>query len=94
MKRWQVLLDLVCDVAQYLNTDVDVSQSEQKSSKKAVENKSEINEGTGEGEDTRDLNVISDLLKQHEKLQKTQEEDLKIMNSFLDSLANLSDDEA
>lgn len=87
MKRWQVILDLVCDVAQYLNTDV--SQSEQ--SKKAVENKSEINEGTGE-EDTRDLNVISDLLKQHEKLQKTSEEDLKIMNSFLDSLANLSDD--
>ena len=77
MKRWQVILDLVCDVAQYLNTDV--SQSEQ--SKKAVENKSEINEGTGE-EDTRDLNVISDLLKQHEKLQKTSEEDLKIMNSF------------
>ena len=91
MKRWQVILDLVCDVAQYLN--IDVSQSEQKSSKKAVENKSEINEETGE-EDTRDLNVISDLLKQHEKLQKTSEEDLKIMNSFLDSLVNLSDDEA
>ncbi len=90
MKRWQVILDLVCDVAQYLNTDV--SQSE-KSSKKAVGNKTEINEETGE-EDTRDLNVISDLLKQHEKLQKTSEEDLKIMNSFLDNLANLSDDEA
>lgn len=90
MKRWRVILDLVCDVAQYLNTDV--SQSEQKSSKKAVENKSEINEGTGE-EDTRDLNVISDLLKQHEKLQKSSSEDLKIMNSFLDSLANLSDDD-
>ncbi len=90
MKRWQVILDLVCDIAQYLNTDV--SQSEQKSSKKAVENKSEINEGTGEGEDTRDLNVISDLLKQHEKLQKTSEEDLKIMNSFLDSLTKFDDD--
>lgn len=92
MKRWQVILDLVCDVAQYLNTDV--SQSEQKSSsKKAVE--PETNERTGEvEEDTRDLNVISDLLKQHESLQKTSEEDLKIMNSFLDSLANLSDDEA
>lgn len=89
MKRWQVILDLVCDIAQYLNTDV--SQSEQKSSKKAVENKSEINEGTGE-EDTRDLNVISDLLKQHEKLQKTSEEDLKIMNSFLDSLTKSDDD--
>lgn len=92
MKRWQVLLDLLVDVSQYLNTDV--SQSEQKSSKKVVENKSEINEGTDEVEDTRDLNVISDLLKQHEKLQKTSDEDLKIMNSFLDSLANLSDDEA
>lgn len=91
MKRWQVILDLICDISEYLNSDL--SQSEQKSSKKAVENKSEINEGTGE-EDTRDLNVISDLLKQHEKLQKTSEEDLKIMNSFLDSLANLSDDEA
>ena len=90
MKRWRVILDLVCDIAQYLNTDV--SQSEQKSSKKAVENKSEINEGTGEGEDTRDLNVISDLLKQHEKLQKTSEEDLKIMNSFLDSLTKFDDD--
>jgi len=90
MKRWQVILDLVCDVAQYLMTDV--SQSEQKSSKKAVENKYETNEGTGE-EEVRDLNVISDLLKQHEKLQKTSEEDLKIMNSFLDSLANLSDNE-
>lgn len=89
MKKWQVILDLVCDVAQYLNTE----QSEQKSSsKKAVE--TEINEGTGEVEDTRDLNVISDLLKQHEKLQKTSEEDLKIMNSFLDSLVDLSDDEA
>lgn len=88
MKRWRVILDLVCDIAQYLNTDV--SQSEQKSSKKAVENKSEINEGTGE--DTRDLNVISDLLKQHEKLQKTSEEDLKIMNSFLDSLTKFDDD--
>ena len=90
MKKWQVILDLVCDVAQYLNTE----QSEQKSSsKKAVE--TEINEGTGEvEEDTRDLNVISDLLKQHERLQKTSEEELKIMNSFLDSLANLSDDEA
>lgn len=89
MKKWQVILDLVCDVAQYLMTDV--SQSEQKSSsKKAVE--PEINEGTGE--EVRDLNVISDLLKQHERLQKTSEEDLKIMNSFLDSLANLSDDEA
>jgi len=89
MKKWQVILDLICDVAQYLMTDV--SQSEQKSSsKKAVE--TEINEGTGE-EDTRDLNVISDLLKQHERLQKTSEEDLKIMNSFLDSLANLSDNE-
>lgn len=88
MKRWRVILDLVCDIAQYLNTDV--SQSEQKSSKKAVENKPEINEGTGE--DTRDLNVISDLLKQHEKLQKTSEEDLKIMNSFLDSLTKFDDD--
>lgn len=91
MKRWQVILDLVCDVSKYLNTDV--SQNSQKISKKEVNNKSEINEGTGE-DDTRDLNVISDLLKQHEKLQKTSEEDLKIMNSFLDSIANLSDDEA
>lgn len=91
MKKVQVILDLIFEVAQYLNTDV--SQSEQKSSKEAVENKSEINKGTGE-EDTRDLNVISDLLKQHEKLQKTSEEELKIMNSFLDSLANSSDDEA
>ena len=82
MKKWQVLLDLACDVAQYLNTDVS-QESEQKSSKIAVDE-----------EDTRDLNVISDLLKQHEKLQKTSEEELKIMNSFLDSLANLSDDEA
>lgn len=87
MKRWQVILDLICDLAQYLNTDVS-----QKSSKKVVENKYETNEGTGE-EEVRDLNVISDLLKQHEKLQKTSEEDLKIMNSFLESLANLSDDE-
>jgi len=82
MKKWKVLLDLICDVAQYLNTDVS-QESEQKSSKIAVDE-----------EDTRDLNVISDLLKQHEKLQKTSEEELKIMNSFLDSLANLSDDEA
>lgn len=90
MKRWQVILDLVCDVAQYLNNDV--SQSEQKSSKKVIENKFETNERTGE--EVRDLNVISDLLKEHEKLQKTSDEDLKIMNSFLDSLANLSDNDA
>jgi len=91
MKKLNLIANFIVDVIQILNEDV--SQSEQKSSKKAVENKSEINEETGE-EDTRDLNVISDLLKQHEKLQKTSEEDLKIMNSFLDSLVNLSDDEA
>jgi len=91
MKKLNLIANFIVDVIQILNEEV--QDTETQKTKKAVENKSEINEGTGE-EDTRDLNVISNLLKQHEKLQKTSEEDLKIMNSFLDSLANLSDDEA
>lgn len=90
MKKLNLIANFIVDVIQILNEEVQDSET-QKGTKKAVEDK--VKQG-GEEEDTRDLNVISDLLKQHEKLQKTSEEDLKIMNSFLDSLANLSDDEA
>lgn len=86
MKKLNLIANFIVDVIQILNEEVQDSET-QKGTKKAVEDKVKQ-------EDTRDLNVISDLLKQHEKLQKTSEEDLKIMNSFLDSLANLSDDEA
>lgn len=88
MKKLNLIANFIVDVIQILNEEVQDSET-QKGTKKAVEDKVKQEE-----EDTRDLNVISDLLKQHEKLQKTSEEDLKIMNSFLDSLANLSDDEA
>lgn len=82
MKKWQSILYFVYDVVQYLNADVPQQQTK---SEQAFE-KNEV-------EDTADLNLISDLIKQHENLKKTSDTDIKMMNSFLDSLTNLADNE-
>jgi hypothetical protein len=52
-----------------------------------------LNKKNNNDEETADLNVIADLIKQHENLKKTSDLDIKMMNSFLDSLTNLADDE-
>lgn len=85
MKRWQVILDLVCDIAEYLNTDV--SQSEQKISKKAVENNNRVRQGDEE-ENLTDFETIKNLMNESEKLKKTSDEELNIMRSFLNSLTD------
>jgi len=76
MKKWQVILDLICDVAQYLNTDV--SQSEQKSSNKKEQNEDNLT----------DFETIKNLMNESEKLKKTSDEELNIMRSFLNSLTD------
>jgi len=83
MKRWQVILDLVCDISEYLNTDV--SQNEQKSSNKAVED----NRVKEQNEDNlTDFETIKNLMNESEKLKKTSDEELNIMRSFLNSLTD------
>lgn len=83
MKRWQVILDLICDISEYLNSDV--SQNEQKSSKKAVED----NRVKEQNEDNlTDFETIKNLMNESEKLRKTSDEELNIMRSFLNSLTN------
>jgi len=86
MKKWQVLhlmLDLVCDISEYLNTDV--SQNEQISSKKAVED----NRVKEQNEDNlTDFETIKNLMNESEKLKKTSDEELNIMRSFLNSLTD------
>lgn len=83
MKRWQVILDLICDISEYLNSDV--SQNEQKSSKKAVED----NRVKEQNEDNlTDFETIKNLMNESEKLRKTSDEELNIMRSFLNSLTD------
>jgi len=83
MKRWQVILDLVCDISEYLNTDV--SQNEQKSNKKAVED----NRVKEQNEDNlTDFETIKNLMNESEKIKKTSDEELNIMRSFLNSLTD------
>ena len=83
MKKWQVILDLVCDISEYLNTDV--SQNEQKSNKKAVED----NRVKEQNEDNlTDFETIKNLMNESEKLKKTSDEELNIMRSFLNSLTD------
>jgi len=83
VKRWQVILDLVCDISEYLNTDV--SQNEQKSNKKAVED----NRVKEQNEDNlTDFETIKNLMNESEKLKKTSDEELNIMRSFLNSLTD------
>ena len=83
MKKWQVILDLLVDVSEYLNTDV--SQNEQISSKKAVED----NRVKEQNEDNlTDFETIKNLMNESEKLKKTSDEELNIMRSFLNSLTD------
>lgn len=82
MKRWQVILDLVCDISKYLNTDV--SQNEQKSNKAVEDNRvKEQNE-----DNLTDFETIKNLMNESEKLKKTSDEELNIMRSFLNSLTD------
>jgi len=82
MKRWQVILDLVCDISEYLNTDV--SQNEQKSNKAVEDNRvKEQNE-----DNLTDFETIKNLMNESEKLKKTSDEELNIMRSFLNSLTD------
>jgi hypothetical protein len=77
------MLDLVCDISEYLNTDV--SQNEQISSKKAVED----NRVKEQNEDNlTDFETIKNLMNESEKLKKTSDEELNIMRSFLNSLTD------
>ena len=81
MKRWQVILDLVCDISEYLNTDV--SQNEQKSINKEDNRVKEQNE-----DNLTDFETIKNLMNESEKLKKTSDEELNIMRSFLNSLTD------
>ncbi|HCM29581.1 MAG TPA: hypothetical protein DHW83_02000, partial [Bacteroidales bacterium] len=79
---WQVILDLVCDISEYLNTDV--SQNEQKSNKAVEDNRvKEQNE-----DNLTDFETIKNLMNESEKLKKTSDEELNIMRSFLNSLTD------
>lgn len=77
MKRWQVILNTVVDIATYLNEDVDTFTT----SKKEVE-KSDNNEVNH-----MDLKLLSDIVKEQENIQKQTEEEKKIMQEFLNSLS-------
>jgi len=88
MKRWQVILDLVCDVAQYLNEDI----SEQTTNKKG-KNKQEV-EVEEEEQDTADLDDVREVIRQHELLKKDSNNEVKRMNDFINNLLGSdSDDE-
>jgi len=88
MKRWQVILDLVCDVAQYLNEDI----SEQTTNKKG-KNKQEV-EVEEEEQDTADLDDVREVIRQHELLKKDSDNEVKRMNDFINNLLGSdSDDE-
>ena len=84
MKRWQIILDLVCDVAQYLNEDVEetvktTTPTKQKEVKETSDNNDEIGH--------MDLKLLSDIVKEQENIQKQTEEEKKIMQEFLNSLS-------
>lgn len=77
MKKWQLILNTVVDIATYLNEDVDIFTT----SKKEVE-KSDNNEVNH-----IDLKLLSDIVKEQENIQKQTEEEKKIMQEFLNSLS-------
>ncbi len=81
MKKWQVILDLLVDVSQYLNEDI----SEQVTN--TSKNKQEVVEEKDE-ENLTDFETIKNLMNESEKLKKTSEEELNIMKSFLNSLTD------
>lgn len=82
MKKWQVILDLLVDVSQYLNEDI----SEQTTNKKN-NSREEVREEEEE-ENLTDFETIKNLMNESEKLKKTSDEELNIMRSFLNSLTD------
>ena len=87
MKKWQVILDLLVDVSQYLNKDV----SEQTTNKK--NNSREEIEVEEEEEDTADLDDIREVIRQHERLKKDSDSEVKKMNDFINNLLGADDDD-
>ena len=81
MKKWQVILDLLVDVSQYLNEDI----SEQVTN--TSKNKQEVVEEKDE-ENLTDFETIKNLMNESEKLKKTSDEESNIMKSFLNSLTD------
>ena len=87
MKKWQVILDLLVDVSQYLNKDV----SEQTTNKK--NNSREEIEVEEEEQDTADLDDIREVIRQHERLKKDSDSEVKKMNDFINNLLGADDDD-
>lgn len=85
MKKWQVILDLLVDVSQYLNKDI----SEQTTNKKN-NSREEIEV---EEEDTADLDDIREVIRQHERLKKDSDSEVKKMNDFINNLLGADDDD-
>lgn len=82
MKKWQLILNTVVDIAKYLNEDVEVkttTPTKQKEVKETSDNNDEI--------DHMDLKLLSDIVKGQENIQKQTEEEKKIMQEFLNSLS-------
>ena len=86
MKKWQVILDLLVDVSQYLNKDI----SEQTTNKKN-NSREEIEEE--EEQDTADLDDIREVIRQHERLKKDSDSEVKKMNDFINKLLGADDDD-
>ncbi len=87
MKKLRVLLDLLVDVAQYLNEDI----SEQTTNKK--NNSREEIEEEEEEQDTADLDDVREVIRQHEKLKKDSSNEVKKMNDFINNLLGADDDD-
>lgn len=84
MKKWQLILNTVVDIATYLNEDVEetvktTTPIKQKEVKETSDNNDEI--------DHMDLKLLSDIVKEQENIQKQTEEEKKIMQEFLNSLS-------
>lgn len=84
MKKWQLILNTVVDIATYLNEDVEetvktTTPTKQKEVKEMSDNNDEI--------DHMDLKLLSDIVKGQENIQKQTEEEKKIMQEFLNSLS-------
>ncbi len=76
MKKWQLILNTVVDIAKYLNEDVEETV---KTTAPKKDNNDEI--------DHMDLKVLSDIVKGQENILKQTEEEKKIMQDFLNSLS-------
>lgn len=84
MKKLQLILNTVVDIAKYLNEDVEetvktTTPTKQKEVKETSDNNDEI--------EHMDLKLLSDIVKEQENIQKQTEEEKKIMQEFLNSLS-------